>query len=115
MTRSSAPPGGIASYDVSMRPTAERVSSNEARFAAANDAIAYTAAALQPRPFVPFLCECPAPRCSEIAPLSLGEYAALRLFPSRFVVASGCRGGELAGAQIVERNERFTVVDRPID
>jgi hypothetical protein len=98
-----------------MRPTAERVSSNEARFAAANDAIAYTAAALQPRPFVPFLCECPAPRCSEIAPLSLGEYAALRLFPSRFVVASGCRGGELAGAQIVERNERFTVVDRPID
>jgi hypothetical protein len=98
-----------------MRPTAERVTSNEARFAAANDAIATTAVTLQPRAFVPFLCECPATRCSQIAQLSLGEYAALRLFPSRFVVASGCRGGELAGAQIVERNDRFTVVDRPID
>jgi hypothetical protein len=90
----------------------ERVSSNEARFAKANDGIALVAATQEPRALVPFLCECPDPRCSEIAELSLGEYAALRLFANRYLVAVGCRGGELPGTLIVEQTERFTVVDR---
>ena len=98
-----------------MRPTAERVTSNEQRFARANDQIAVLAAAQSPRTFVPFLCECPSPYCSQIAELSLGEYAALRLFPNQFAVASACRGGDLVGTQIVERNDRFTIVDRPLD
>jgi hypothetical protein len=109
-----APPH-VSSYDAAMAPTAERVASNEARFAAANDEIALVAATLSPRHHVPFLCECPSVRCAEIAELSLGEYAALRLFPSRFAIAAACRSGDLAGTQIVERTTRYTIVDRPID
>ncbi len=96
-----------------MRPTLERVSSNEARFAEANDEIALVAGRLGPRRWVPFLCECPSPDCVEIARLSLGEYSKLRLFANRFLVAFNCRGGELEGAQVVERSGRYTVVDRP--
>jgi hypothetical protein len=92
---------------------AHRVASNEARFAAANDEIALMAATLSPRPFVPFLCECPTASCAEIAELSLGEYAALRLFPNRFVISTDCRGGDVAGTQIVERGPRYMIVDRP--
>jgi hypothetical protein len=98
-----------------MAPTAERVASNEARFAAANDEIALVAVSLSPRAVVPFLCECPTVRCSEIAELSLGEYAALRLFPNRFVIAAGCRSGDVAWTQIVERTPRYTIVDRLTD
>jgi hypothetical protein len=106
---------GLGAYDGAMRHTEERVSSNEARFIAANDTIALLAAAHEPRPRVPFLCECPDPRCSEIAELSLGEYAALRLFANQYVVAASCKGGELPGTLIVERTDRFTVVDRLAD
>jgi hypothetical protein len=90
-----------------------RIASNEARFAAANDEIALMAATLSPRRLVPFLCECPTGACSEIAELSLGEYAALRLFPNRFVIAADCRGGDVGGTQIVERTPRYMIVDRP--
>jgi hypothetical protein len=96
-----------------MAAVAERVASNEARFAAANDEIALMAATLPPRLSVPFLCECPTAHCSELAELALGEYAALRLFPNRFVISAACRGGDLAGTRIVERTPRFTIVDRP--
>lgn len=95
-----------------LTPTTDRVASNEARFARANDDIALVAVELRPRPLVPFLCECPDPRCREIADMSLGEYAALRLIANQYVVSSRCRRGELAGTLIVESNDRFTVVDR---
>jgi hypothetical protein len=102
-------------YHGAMAPLAERVASNEARFAAANDEIALMAATLSPRRAVPFLCECPTAHCSELAELSLGEYAALRLFPNRFVISAACRGGDVGGTQIVERTPHYTIVDRPTD
>jgi hypothetical protein len=97
-----------------MRP-AQRVWSNEARFAAANDEIALFAGTLAPREFVPFLCECQSTRCTELAELSLGEYEALRLFANRFLVAPACSSAELPDSLVLERNERYTVVDRPSD
>ncbi len=99
-------------YDESVQGTAERVATNEALFAEANDAIASVAGTIAPRPFVPFLCECPDPRCTQLAELSLGEYGLLRLYANRFVIAPDCRGGDLAGTLVVERTDRFTVVDR---
>lgn len=96
-----------------MQPTLARVASNEALFAEANDSIAFVAAGLDPLPLVPFLCECPDATCCEIAELSLGEYAALRLFAHRFLVSCRCRAGELPGSELVERNERYAVVERP--
>jgi hypothetical protein len=101
-----------SAYDGLMQATAERVEANEAIFAEANDAIAVVAGTLAPRDVVPFLCECPSPRCSEIAEVALGEYAALRLFANRFLIAASCRSGDLAGTLIVERTERFSIVDR---
>jgi hypothetical protein len=97
-------------YDAPV-PVADRVAANEARFAAANDRIAAVAGELEVA-FVPFLCECPDPRCSQVARLSLAEYEELRLFANRYVVAPTCAGGDFAGTEIVGRTDRFTVVDR---
>jgi len=107
--------GRADAYPAAVVPVAERVASNEARFAEANDAIAVVAGRLPPRELVPFLCECPDPRCSEIAEASLAEYATLRLFANRFLVAARCRGGEPAGTMVVERTERYAIVDRLAD
>jgi hypothetical protein len=96
-----------------VRATLLRVASNEARFAAANDAIAVQAAVLDPVAFVPFLCECPNPQCTQIAELTLGEYAVLRLVADHFLVSCRCRGGDVAGSEVVHRTARFTVVERP--
>ena len=96
-----------------MRSTLERVASNEALFAEANDAIAAFAGSLPPRALVPFLCECPDARCTEVVELSLGEYAVVRLYADRFVVATQCSSGELAGTVIVETTDRYRLVDRP--
>ena len=101
-----------SAYDERMQGTAERVASNEAVFAAANDGIATVAGTIAPRQFVPFLCECPDPRCTQIAELSLGEYGLLRLFANRFVIAPACRTGDRAGTLVVEATDRFTIVDR---
>lgn len=90
-----------------------RVASNEAMFAAANDAIALRAASIEPVPLVPFLCECAEPACTEIAEMTLGEYATLRLFAQRFVISPRCSGGEVAGAELLERTLRYSVVERP--
>jgi hypothetical protein len=95
-----------------MPASAARVARNEALFAEANDKIAAVAGALPPVEHVPFLCECPDGRCSEIVELSLGEYGALRLFANRFVISPRCRGGDHALTAIVERADRFTIVDR---
>ncbi|MGZ4388482.1 MAG: hypothetical protein ACXVZL_03790 [Gaiellaceae bacterium] len=97
-----------------MRSTLARVASNEAVFAAANDSIADVAARLgEEMPLVPFLCECPDPACTELAELSLGEYAALRLFADRFLVSRSCLGGDIAGSVLLALNDRYAVVDRP--
>ena len=99
-------------YDEPVQATADRVASNEALFAEANNTIATVAGTIAPRPLVPFLCECPNPRCTKIAELSLGEYGLLRLFANRFVIAPACRSGDRAGTIVVETTDRFTVVDR---
>lgn len=97
-----------------MRATLLRVASNEARFAEANDAIALKAAVLDPVPLVPFLCECPDPLCTQIAELTLGEYAVLRLVADHFLVSCRCRAGELPGSEVMQRTERYSVVERPV-
>jgi len=102
----------VADYDAHMPASAARVARNEALFAEANDRIATVAGTLPPVEHVPFLCECPDARCSEIAELSLGEYAALRLFANRFAISPRCRGAEHALTAIVERTDRYTIVDR---
>lgn len=99
-------------YDEAMPASAARVARNEELFSEANDRIAVVAGGLPPIGHVPFLCECPDGRCSEIVELSLGEYGALRLFANRFVISPRCRGGDRALTAIVERTERFTIVDR---
>jgi hypothetical protein len=105
-------PGRRAAYDPTMPATAARVARNEAIFAEANDRIATVAGTMPPIDFVPFLCECPDAACAEIAELSLGEYAALRLYANRFAISCRCRSGDRALTAVVERNERFTIVDR---
>ena len=56
-----------------------------------------------------FVCECGAKDCSEALELTLSEYEVVREHGSRFVVLPGHeRGGE----RVVERRERFVVVEK---
>lgn len=55
-----------------------------------------------------FLCECGDPDCLEPVSLSLAEYGEVRANPSDFLTAPEHRGG--AGADVVARYDRFTVV-----
>jgi len=55
-----------------------------------------------------FLCECGDPDCREPVSLSLAEYGEVRANPSDFLTAPEHWGG--AGADVVARYDRFTVV-----
>ena len=61
---------------------------------------------------LPFLCECADPGCVEVAELSLGEYASVRLFADRFLVSCRCRAAHVVGSLLIEWNDRYSVVDR---
>jgi hypothetical protein len=90
----------------------ERLASNERLFAEANDRIARVASKFAPRPLLPFLCECRDAACNRVVLLSPADYAAVRLFPRRYVVTRGCADRDGASALVLERGETHVVVDR---
>jgi hypothetical protein len=55
---------------------------------------------------VPFICECPNPRCSQIILIPLDEYRAIRADPARFINKTG---HESAG--VLARHDQYVVVD----
>jgi hypothetical protein len=58
-----------------------------------------------------FFCECADFTCTQRLTLALREYESVRAHPARFAVLPGHELPELE--RIVERNERYVVVEKP--
>ena len=75
-----------------MSSTDVRIAENESRFRTANEAIEDRAAELAfhlESDFVPFICECGDPRCTELIRLTLDEYEEVRANPRWFACMPG--------------------------
>ena len=81
-------------------------------FRDANDAIAEHARDRDWEAMVPFLCECSDRRCFGRLDLTLAEYDEIRSQPQRYMV---CPGHEVPDALLMERDERFAVVEKLSD
>lgn len=67
----------------------ERIAENQSRFREANERIEQTAEAMQLVGPIPFVCECPAPACTELVRMTLPDYEAIRAHDRRFFVVPG--------------------------
>lgn len=81
-------------------------------FRNANDAIAGKAREIDWESTVPFLCECSDRRCFGRLNLTLVEYEEIRSQPQRYMV---CLGHEVLDALLMERDDRFAVVEKLSD
>ena len=87
----------------------ERAARNEISFREANEKLGEKRLELKADGFTPFLCECSAPRCTQLIRLTLGDYERVRSNPTRFLVAAGHDAGE---ATTVEEHDEYAVVEK---
>jgi hypothetical protein len=93
---------------------AEKIARNNAVFRDANDEIDAAAAdhgLVDGRP-VPFICECSDVRCTQIILLTLREYSRVRSNPRWFAHAPGHEESVPGVVQLVDRTERFLLVEK---
>jgi hypothetical protein len=93
-----------------MTTRAERQGRNESLFREVNERIAELNQSFQVEGRSEFLCECGQEGCTEPVSISLAEYEDIRLVSTRFFVLPGHENEHFE--RIVERNDRFTVVDK---
>lgn len=94
---------------------AERAARNQSLFRDANERIEAATAGLDGGEPLPFVCECPETGCTTIVRLAAAEYATVRRDGARFCVAPGHEVCEIHGvevARVVERRERFTLMEK---
>jgi hypothetical protein len=90
-----------------MADSATRKAENEARFRDANEKQRGEAAAIvesEDEP-VPFLCECPDPRCTSVVLLTLREYEAVRAVPTDGLAKPGHEDATIE--DVIETTERY--------
>jgi hypothetical protein len=92
-------------------PTAERVARNDATFRTANEQIGATARALGIE-HVPFICECADERCTDIVRLTVVEYEDVRSSGRLFLNAPGHEVAARGWARVVERYDRYVLVEK---
>jgi hypothetical protein len=92
-----------------MGSSAERGTSNDARFNAANDQIFDSAIEYEVTAAIPFLCECADPKCREIIRLDASEYERIRK-SGRSFIAPGHATAFANARQILERHATYEVV-----
>jgi hypothetical protein len=95
--------------------TAERVAHNQAAFRDANERIEDAADAMLDLHEIPLLCECPQRECTEIGRLTRKEYERVRSEGAWFWVVPGHETTTVDGvevARVLERHERFTVLEK---
>jgi hypothetical protein len=89
---------------------AERAARNESAFREANERIERRLEDLSlEHGSSTFLCECEDETCTEVLRLTLAEYERVREHARRFVVAPGHESGP---AEVVERHDRYVVVEK---
>jgi hypothetical protein len=94
--------------------TLVRIAENQSAFRTANERIETGAERLGMFGAVPFICECPRRRCTEIARMTLDEYEDVRANPVRFFTIPGHQhlAAEAGAARIVEEHPRYVLVDK---
>lgn len=85
---------------------------NDAVFRDANESIRASADEFRVEGLLPFLCECADPGCTEIVRMNRAEYEGVRSRSNRFATALGHEGQASPGCAVVERTERFVVVEK---
>jgi hypothetical protein len=88
----------------------ERVGLNEAAYRNVNEGIDRTA---RSEGLIGFLCECGRLGCNVVVELTSAEYQAVRTNARRFFLVDGHEMPETE--DVVERHERFTVVEKHSD
>jgi hypothetical protein len=94
----------------------ERIVRNNYTFREANEKIRARADEYDaPIERIPFLCECPAPSCTEVLRLTLAEYSGVRTHPDHFFTVPGHEEADAAVAHVVSREEGYVVVEKDED
>lgn len=93
---------------------AERAAVNQSRFRALNERMeAHNAAHVWVDPPMPdWVCECAFEDCMVPVQLTVAEYEAIREAPTRFLVAPGDDHVVPEVERVVERNERYWIVEK---
>ena len=92
----------------------DRVARNQSRFREINERIEPSNAAhnwVDP-PYADWVCECAQPDCCIPVRLTIGEYESVRSDPAKFLVAPSDEHVIQQVEQIVDRNERYWVVEK---
>jgi hypothetical protein len=93
--------------------TEERIARNDATFRDANERIGKAAEGLGlTEGALPFLCECADTSCRTLIQLTLDEYRRVRSNPTWFANAPGHEEADQGTAKVVERYERYFVVEK---
>ncbi len=90
----------------------ERAARNEAAFRRLNENLA-KALPDQGEDPTGFVCECSSADCRRLVDLTVDEYQEVRENPMRFLVVPGHE--QLSVESVVERHERYTVVQKHAD
>jgi hypothetical protein len=88
----------------------QRVAINEATFRKVNEGMEV---GQDPAGLLTFICECGRLRCDELVQLTRREYEDIRKNPRRFAILDGHE--ILEAEKIVERNDRYLVVEKAGD
>jgi hypothetical protein len=92
-----------------MARSEEQAARNEVTFRNANEQISAKGEDLGFVGRIPFLCECEEPKCTDVLLLEHDEYERARAHPRHFVLSPG---HETRGAEPIEQNDRFTIVEK---
>jgi hypothetical protein len=98
--------------DVTKLP--ERAANNESRYRALNERMeGHNAVHVWVDPPMPdWICECASSECMRPVRLTIAEYEAVRAVPTRFFVLPSEEHLSPAGERVVERNDRYWVVEK---
>jgi|SRR6186713_460874 len=93
-----------------MPTRAERQGRNESLFREVNERIAEVNQTFHVEGRSEFLCECSRDECKEPVSISIDEYEGIRQESTRFFVLDGHE--DLSVERVIERNERYIVVEK---
>lgn len=92
--------------------SAERVARNDAAFRVANEEIRAKAAEWNLDGLLPALCECADPHCTTVVRVTARQYEAVRSDPRWFLNAPGHEVNAQGWAHVIERHDRYFVVEK---
>lgn len=92
--------------------SAERIARNESIFRNANEGISDAAEAEKIKEPMPFVCECADPACRELVSMTLVEYRRIRLDARTFWHVAGHEESSQGSMRVVERHDRYVVVEK---